>query len=91
MPTSCRSRQDGQDESLAGWCPDIPDHPTSYANSVPFALMATLVVALPSVIRVRNCRLNAGSSVLVSIASIMRPPLSGSVQREAMSFTTSSL
>ena len=46
--------------------------------------------ARPAIVRVRNSRLISGSTVLVRIASIMRPPLSTSVQRLTISFTASS-
>ena len=45
---------------------------------------------LPSIVRVRNSRLSVGNTVLVRIVSIIRPPLSPSLQRLTICFTTSS-
>ncbi|MNR42886.1 hypothetical protein D3C85_1614530 [compost metagenome] len=52
--------------------------------------MRTPARALPSSMRVRNSRLMSGNRLLVRIASIIRPPLSVSLQRETIRSTTSS-
>ena len=44
-------------------------------------------VSRTPIVRVRNSRLMAGSTVFVRMASIMRPPLSSSVHRLTMSLT----
>ena len=51
---------------------------------------ATPFSVTPSIVRLRNSWLISGSTVFVRIASIMRPPLSTSVQRLTINFTASS-
>src|SRR5262249_3800177 len=81
---------------LAQWCGelDIACHRGSQANSSEKSPSVTprvmAVRGRPSTMRRKYSSLIRGSTVLVRIASIIRPPLSTSVQRETTSLTTAS-
>src|SRR5262249_25694506 len=73
---------------------DHASHHGAHATSMGKSPLRTLSVMAPSgrpaTMRARYSSLIRGKIVLVRIASIMRPPLSTSVQRETTSFTTAS-
>jgi hypothetical protein len=60
-------------------------HSKAYSKALSFALTLTTWIGRPSSVLSSSSRLISGSSVLVSTASIMRPPLSNSVQRLVIS------
>ena len=67
-----------------------PTYTNRYSNSPFDAARWIPFRPAPLMVRARNSWLMAGSTVLVRIASIIRPPLSTSVQRPTISFTASS-
>src|SRR5689334_17261951 len=87
LPLSARSSlRDGSSELI--YAKTRRDQSKEYENALFLALTATRCGGLPSSVRRSSSRLTSGKRVLVSTASIMRPPLSVSVQRLTTRSTT---